>query len=377
MHSQFERKTEFPHSFYGIRNNHDNFESFNRILKKNKYKDQSCYLIDVKENNSIQNFQNLNNSSPKKLLKNQLNIQNENKEINDLFPKINYSFQNINNNLELNEKKIEKKNNFMNFINNQNFNSNNQVLKNSNISSQNKNEQNRFTKNFLKNIKNNGLEYTKMIKDCHDTQKNKFLYLIPNSKVISKQMLESDIFFSNEKFNQRIHLYNNENSKKKSFGEKKNIHDNINNDSDIFLLKRNQISNDKIGEKYLLKENKEIYNKYNISSRSNSEWYPKIHKNGVINLNSTNYDILNPMLKIKNFDNEFLDKSKVNNIKKSISEFNDLSRVYVPNNSKNYLIALNNNEKSFRKNINVCDSYNNLSKMYNNICEKPFVKKIT
>ena len=83
------------------------------------------------------------------------------------------------------------------------------------------------------------------------------------------------------------------------------------------------------------------------------------------------------MLKIKNFDNEFLDKSKVNNIKKSISEFNDLSRVYVPNNSKNYLIALNNNEKSFRKNINVCDSYNNLSKMYNNICEKPFVKKIT
>lgn len=98
-------------------------------------------------------------------------------------------------------------------------------------------------------------------------------------------MNQSDIFFTSSNPTKGTH---------KNDYEK---HDYQN--SDVFELKNNEISQKKDGEKHLFLENKYEKIGFYPSAESHSAWSPKKNAKSYMNYNSNDYDIINPFIKKK------------------------------------------------------------------------------
>lgn len=361
-------------------NKKENFESIN---KKNFNDDES--INENKKNKSDKNIFSKSNVKFKK-------IDNHGLEYFKLNPKSNIKFENLINSKIQNDKKV-----MVNYDVNKanNYNNDNNVISHKAES-----------KSFLVLLKNHGLQYNKIIMNSH-VDGRQFHELGSNQKLINKKMTDSDVFFLKENsYNKTIKTNNNENInlnydnlvknynilnesiKKENFKsenyKKIERHKYVN--SDIFSLKNDQTSLNKIGEKYLFRENNSMINseefikaKFNSSSRSRSEWAPKNNITSLMNHESTNYDFFNSKIKKR-----FLTKANITNmangfnpnkIQKSISEILDLNRVGVPNSNKVYVKAFEDDKNVFKRKNNVCQDFSNLYKKYQNLCEKPFVIK--
>ena len=109
---------------------------------------------------------------------------------------------------------------------------------------------------------------------------------------------------------------------------------NNNNDSDIFCLKNNLTSLNKVDEKYIVKKNLKG-KEFSSTSGSQSEWCPKNNKISLINYGSTDYNIINSKIKrtlewkdcIISLAN--LDKTNMAHNQKAISETCDLNKIAI------------------------------------------------
>lgn len=226
-------------------------------------------------------------------------------------------------------------------------------------------------------IQNNcGKEYERIIKTSHDQRRlgNEF---IPNTRLINQKMLESDIFFFSNKVEDKSNLYHSRNVKSKSGNL---IPDSKQNylESDVFNFSNNEASQKKIGEKYLFNDNKYKKIGYHPSAKSNSEWSPKNYVKSYMNYNSCDYDLFNPYMKKTVFTKEKIKESSgINPIhrQKCITEFVDLTRNFVPNYNRDFVNAINKEERIFSKTRDLCGNLLELHKEYYNICTKPFKKK--
>lgn len=318
-----------------------------------------------------------------------ITVEKNNNQINNLKTfesKIKSSNLNTNNNNEnspKNKTMRNKNSNDNNKIKNERFISKEKIPVNKSENLYNNNKTPYSNSNLTaKDIQNNffafqeqcAKQYERNIKTSHQNRSKNTL----NSREVNYKMLESDIFF-----------FKNTNEEKKNiFKEKKNlpiaIDSNINNnnkkdsnpyDSDIFLLKNNEKSLKKIGEKFLFsnKGPKE----YHCSQKSNSEWKPnKIEFKSFVNYHSCDYDIVKPEVAIKiHTRNEILKEANGVNpakIQKGLCEFNDLGRISNPNPNREYVKAIQGNEKLFLKKNNMCSDFLNLYTEYSSLCEKPF-----
>ena len=99
----------------------------------------------------------------------------------------------------------------------------------------------------------------------------------------------------------------------------------------------------------------------------------------VINYESAEYNLFNPLIKNTHCTKKNLENNSygvnLNNKHKSLSEFIDLARVGNPNVNKEHANAFLKDKNVFMKKVDVGDSFNNLFKLYENVCEKPFIKK--
>ncbi len=59
-----------------------------------------------------------------------------------------------------------------------------------------------------------------------------------------------------------------------------------------------------------------------------------------------------------------------------IYRFNDLTRVGVPNSNKEFLNAYSKSKNAFARNSNLCATYLDIHRLYKDMSDKPFVKKI-
>ena len=159
--------------------------------------------------------------------------------------------------------------------------------------------------------------------------------------------------------------------------EKYNIYFN----SDIFNIKNDEISLNKIGEKYLFNNPNNI--KYTSSRESKSDLHHNSNKDTSSNFSSKNYNILIP-----NRKNNSLTKDDIYKILKenkaynnplnrhtSISKFMDLAHSASSNLGKEYLKIYNSNPNCFKKIAENCGSYGDLYLYYKNLCDEPFYKK--
>ncbi len=233
-------------------------------------------------------------------------------------------------------------------------------------------------------IPKNYREHERLIKTAHirfrdpNYSSNTLGDRLPNVSVkeIKTKSQESDIFFTkNPKF---IEGNNNFNKIQKNSLKSKAIDYQ---DSDIFMLKNNNLSLEKNAEKYLESKNKIAV--YNSSSRSNSEWQPNSANASLLNHGSTKHNILNPDAKnySKTKEQIIAESISLNNFnpifkQKSLCEFLDLTRVGVPNPNKEYLNALKKSKNGFGREANICSTYLDLHRMYRGISDRPFVKKI-
>lgn len=208
-------------------------------------------------------------------------------------------------------------------------------------------------------------EYERLVKTSHTNRHNPNFPIV-NAKEIKSKMQSSDVFFR-KKDNQDIIQCSH--SKQKALDYQ---------DSDIFNHKNNLISNNKSGEPYMIKDPKKVY--YSITSKSNSEWHTKNSVPTLLNYTSAEYHLLNPGIKnISKTKKDIVESAGMFNPtyrQKSICEFIDLTRVGVPNPNKEYLQAFNKAKFSFGRNTNLCGSYLNVHRMYKNMSDRPFVKKI-
>ena len=149
--------------------------------------------------------------------------------------------------------------------------------------------------------------------------------------------------------------------------------------SNIFLLKNDEISRNKSGEKNYYKVIPAY--KYTSSRESNSMWNTKNIMPPLLNHSSSEHHILNPSIKnISQTKEQINQKYKEMNIsrnvthkQKGLSEFIDLSRISALNLNKDYLEMYNKNNKTFAKINNVCSDFNDMyGKGYSKLCDKPF-----
>lgn len=225
-----------------------------------------------------------------------------------------------------------------------------------------------------------GKEYERIIKTAHETKR-----LLgadhPNPRLVSQKMLASDIFFINDKNEDKNKIFQ-QNKKKSPTTNTNNFSSNERPeylDSDIFNIKNNLMSINKIGEKQLLKVNRYQYSGFYPSAKSNSEWSPKNQSNNYMNYHSSDYDIFNPLIKknintianLKNNSNGFNPANR----QKSISEFIDLTRNGVPNTNKELIKALDKDNKIFSYKEDLCSNFLDLHREYKYLVEQPFVKK--
>lgn len=86
---------------------------------------------------------------------------------------------------------------------------------------------------------------------------------------------------------------------------------------------------------------------YNANSESEKTWEPKVKEVTLSNKSSVKYNIINH--EDNNFDlKRMVMKKGINNYQKGIGEFNDLTRVFRRNFSKEYSDAMKKNEFAFR-----------------------------
>jgi len=230
-------------------------------------------------------------------------------------------------------------------------------------------------------------EYERMIKTSHENRKEQ-KEQIPNTRVIKQKMLESDIFFFSNKGEDKAKLYCNYINNNSS----RNLKNAIRNynyppfpkpdylSSDVFIMKNNETSQKKIGEKYLMNDNKFEKIGYHPSNKSNSEWSPKNYVKSYMNYNSCDYDLFNPFMKKSVYTKDNINKEasgvNPNHRQKCITEFVDLTRNFVPNCNKDFVNAIAKDDKIFSRKQDLCTNFIELHKKeYSNICNQPFVKK--
>jgi hypothetical protein len=326
------------------------------------------------------------------------------------FLRNNYNYNENSYNNYNNDNNIEKFNSYLQENNcNTNINNNNGNNKPMDIGSQN------FRDMFI-SLQRNGNEYKKIF---HKFLKNKNQTYIEASenkenKALKKEIVLDEIKNNLNKFknntNKNTYLDNNNNYinhtktaieqkfqnfeelKNNTYNKPKTSYDtrrppfNINQkESDIFCVKNDINSLNKIGEKYLFNNNKNNQNsnrrEFYSTTTSNSDWYPKNTIISLINYGTTDYDIINSKVK-RTFEgnNCIKDFAKVNenNLarkQKTISEICDLNKIAMPNFQKNYSEAIKNNTKIFNKTVNLCSSFNDLFGEYKGRIPKPFKNK--
>ncbi len=143
------------------------------------------------------------------------------------------------------------------------------------------------------------------------------------------------------------------------------------NDSDIFCTKNNKMSLSKSSEK-----SSAVVPKYGITTKSESEWYPKTSKASLVNHESSNLNILNLGVKGIGVTKEDIikDGEYCANKKKSIAEYTDLFRNFSPNPNHKYLKCLKGNKNEFKQTSNVCANYGDLFHSYKSAVEHPFLR---
>jgi len=213
---------------------------------------------------------------------------------------------------------------------------------------------------FIPSIK----EYSNILKKLNDpVVLRKQRQAVHDIKV---HAISSDIFFNKPVANQpKIDISN----KSQNSSLKKDYMD-----SDIFALKNNYLSLNKIGETYLKRQTKKVYTG---TTESNSAWAPNnTHKN-LFNHESTFYHPLNPGIRNICPTRDDIEKETGNaSFKaKGLFEFADLSRVSAPNLNKKFKEAIQSNPNAFNKNTNLCSSFRDLHGEYRDLCDKPFYKK--
>lgn len=239
---------------------------------------------------------------------------------------------------------------------------------------------------------------------------NKFANKLPNYtlKEIRDKNYNSDVFFIKKKKNCKLNDINTEHKEDVTHDDISNVSDiHINNnnnkrfhteinednnnsyitkkapygdprESDIFFLKNNKTTQQKSGEVYLYKPQK--LESYTTSKESKSEWAAKTSLPSLLNHTSSNWHPLNASNKNISYTKEQIltenNKEGINPIyrQKSISEFIDLTRVGAPNPNRTYLESFNKTHGCFRKRTDLGGAYNDIHKMYKDICDRPFIR---
>jgi hypothetical protein len=220
--------------------------------------------------------------------------------------------------------------------------------------------------------------YEQIVKDkklfMQKMKENPFFSRLPSCtlKEIQSKVYNTDIFFAKSQKS---------NNKYNSFINKIKHTNNSYYNSDIFNIKNDEISLQKIGENYLFHIPHKI--KYTSSRESKSEWSGNKPKDSINNCSSKDYNILVPNAKNKNLRKETIYKTfdETNNAinnpiykQKSISKYIDLASHSSSNFGKDYMNCYNLNPNCFKTIPENCSSFGDLFLTYKGISNKPFYK---
>ena len=156
--------------------------------------------------------------------------------------------------------------------------------------------------------------------------------------------------------------------------------------SDIFNIKNDKISILKSGEKYLFNKPKISYT---VSNESKSFWEPNPKIPTLFNHTSKEYNIIIPNVKNtsktkKNIIDYCDSKRNINIVndynpiylQKSLSEYENVTRVSAPNVNLNYMENYNKNKDVFYRKNELGACFNDSHNTYKNLCQRPFVNKL-
>lgn len=133
----------------------------------------------------------------------------------------------------------------------------------------------------------------------------------------------------------------------------------------------------KSSESYLTNKPKTDYKKFNITSKSNSEWVAMTAQPSLLNHTSTCFHILNPSISnISKTKEEIVQSSEFNPIhrQKMLCEYLDITRVGCPNPLKDYRNQLSLNRFAFNRSKDLCSTVLDNYKGYSYLIDKPFHK---
>ena len=239
---------------------------------------------------------------------------------------------------------------------------------------ENKTEYNRtiFNKNIGSHIRQKRdkylpkgyLEYEQRLLNNNNSNKERIYYI----KERKQKANESDILFLKPRSEKESINYINK-EKARTFTIKLG--------SDIFNSKNDLNNLMKSSELYLFKKHNKQF-----STESNSFWASKVSTPSYMNYPSVEYNILNPTKKNntktkEKIYKETLDKKLMNPIykQKSISTFYDITKVGT-NRNLTYQKTIEENNKIFYKNNDVCTIQYNNYKNYEGLISKPFLTQI-
>ena len=239
---------------------------------------------------------------------------------------------------------------------------------------ENKTEYNRtiFNKNIGSHIRQKRdkylpkgyLEYEQRLLNNNNSNKERIYYI----KERKQKANESDILFLKPRSEKESINYINK-EKARTFTIKLG--------SDIFNSKNDLNNLMKSSELYLFKRHNKQF-----STESNSFWASKVSTPSYMNYPSVEYNILNPTKKNntktkEKIYKETLDKKLMNPIykQKSISTFYDITKVGT-NRNLTYQKTIEENNKIFYKNNDVCTIQYNNYKNYEGLISKPFLTQI-
>ena len=239
---------------------------------------------------------------------------------------------------------------------------------------ENKTEYNRtiFNKNISSHIRQKKdkylpkgyLEYEQRLLNNNNSNKERIYYI----KERKQKANESDILFLKPRSEKESINYINK-EKARTFTIKLG--------SDIFNSKNDLNNLMKSSELYLFKKHNKQF-----STESNSFWASKVSTPSYMNYPSVEYNILNPTKKNntktkEKIYKETLDKKLMNPIykQKSISTFYDITKVGT-NRNFTYQKTIEENNKIFYKNNDVCTIQYNNYKNYEGLISKPFLTQI-
>jgi len=381
----------------GTNNSYDKFLKQSPKIRNNKFRpltgrQRNLTLLDDNINIKNRNFIAKGTNFSKQLMR----LSNE--ELKNIIGPINKKAGNINKN---------KKNTLKNFLKEKNLktnydknkeeikndihdNENNKVkklkieIKDSNLIKndktkdrkkfENKTEYNRtiFNKNIGSHIRQKRdkylpkeyLEYEQRLLNNNNSNKERIYYI----KERKQKANESDILFLKPRSEKESINYINK-EKARTFTIKLG--------SDIFNSKNDLNNLMKSSELYLFKRHNKQF-----STESNSFWASKVSTPSYMNYPSVEYNILNPTKKNntktkEKIYKETLDKKLMNPIykQKSISTFYDITKVGT-NRNLTYQKTIEENNKIFYKNNDVCTIQYNNYKNYEGLISKPFLTQI-